>query len=60
MARLKFLLVGLGSLAAGVVFLMLGVVSAQQAPQYPLDDKLANQPAPWTVPGKWGKRGNWG
>ena len=36
------------------------VVSAQQAPQYPLDDKLANEPAPWTVPGKWGKRGNWG
>ena len=32
--------------------------SAQQAPQYPLDDKLANEPAPWVVPGKWGKRGN--
>lgn len=60
MERLKFLFVGLGSLAVGVVFLWLGVVSAQQAPQYPLDDKLANQPAPWTVPGKWGKRGNWG
>ncbi len=60
MERLKFLLVGLGSLAVGVVFLLLGVVSAQQAPQYPLDDKLANEPAPWTAPGKWGKRGNWG
>jgi len=58
MERLKFLLVGLGSLAVGVVFLLLGVVSAQQAPQYPLDDKLANEPAPWTAPGKWGKRCN--
>src|SRR5215510_9531070 len=60
MERLKCLLVGLGSLVVGVVFLWLGVASAQQAPQYPLDDKLANQPAPWTAPGKWGKHGNWG
>jgi kynurenine formamidase len=60
MERLKSLLVGLGSLAVGVLFLSLAVATAQQAPQYPLDDKLANEPAPWTVPGKWGKRGNWG
>ena len=46
--------------AAGVSWLLVGVASAQQAPQYPQDDKLANEPAPWTVPGKWGKRGNWG
>ena len=60
MKRLTSLLVRLGSLAAGVFFLSLAVTSAQQVPQYPLDDKLANEPAPWTVPGKWGKRGNWG
>src|SRR5262249_31003795 len=29
-------------------------------PAHPLDEKLANEPAPWTVPGKWGPRGNWG
>src|SRR5438093_2232673 len=60
MQRLKSLLVGLGALAVGVSVWSLGVATAQQAPQYPLDDKLANEPAPWTVPGKWGKRGNWG
>ena len=60
MKRVTFLLVGLGSLAGGLFGLLLAVASAQPAPQYPLDDKLANEPAPWTVPGKWGKRGNWG
>src|SRR2546425_2893887 len=60
MQRLRSLLVGLGSLALGVLFLSIAGTSAQQAPHYPLDDKLANEPAPWTVPGKWGKRGNWG
>ena len=54
------LLVGMGSLILVAVWL-LGVASAQQpAPTYPLDDKLANEPAPWTVKGKWGARGNWG
>src|ERR671930_2205137 len=54
------LLVGLGSLILVAVGL-LGVARAQQpAPTYPLDDKLANEPAPWTVKGKWGERGNWG
>src|ERR1700732_2649536 len=24
------------------------------------DDQLAAEPAPWTVPGKWCPRGNWG
>src|ERR1700730_2944721 len=31
-----------------------------QAPANPLDEQLANDPAPWTVPGQWGPRGNWG
>src|SRR5437867_7240103 len=50
----------LGSVVVAGLWLWLGSVNAQQAPQYPLDDKLAKEPAPWTVPGKWGKRGNWG
>ncbi len=54
------LLVGLAGTAAGLFVLSMAAASAQQAPQYPLDDKLASEPAPWTVPGKWGKRGNWG
>ena len=54
------LLVGMGSLILVAVWLQ-GVARAQQpAPTYPLDDKLANEPAPWTVKGKWGARGNWG
>ena len=40
------LLVGMGSLILVAVWL-LGVARAQQpAPTYPLDDKLANEPAP--------------
>ena len=40
------LLVGMDSLILLVVWL-LGVAGAQQpAPTYPLDDKLANEPAP--------------
>src|SRR5215468_12101076 len=60
MRRLRSLLLGAGSLVLGVVFLSIADTGAQQAPRYPLDDKLASEPAPWTVPGKWGKRGNWG
>jgi kynurenine formamidase len=60
MQRLRSLLVGVGSFVLGVLFLSIAGTNAQQAPQYPLDDKLAREPAPWTVPGKWGKRGNWG
>src|SRR5215472_15740515 len=60
MQRMRSLLVGTGSLALGVLFLSIAGTSAQQPPQYPLDDKLAREPAPWTVSGKWGKRGNWG
>ena len=44
----------------GVFWLLTDTASAQQTPRYPLDDKLANEPAPWAAPGKWGKRGNWG
>ncbi len=50
MKRLTSLLVGLGGLALGVFCLSIAGTSAQQAPQYPLDDKLAREPAPWTVP----------
>src|SRR5437016_10021247 len=60
MQRLRSLLVGVGSFVLGVLFLSTAGTNAQQSPQYPLDDKLAREPAPWTVPGKWGKRGNWG
>src|SRR5438477_11643265 len=56
----KSLFVGLAGTAAGLFVLSMAAASAQQAPQYPPDDKLASEPAPWTVPGKWGKRGNWG
>src|SRR5258707_11406719 len=56
----KSLLFGLEGTAAGLYVLSMAAASAQEAPQYPLDDKLASEPAPWTVPGKWGKRGNWG
>ena len=45
MKRLMALLVGLGSLVPGMFFLSVAVASAQQAPKYPLDDKLANEPA---------------
>src|SRR5215510_5233659 len=48
------LIVGVGSLVLGVLWLLGGASAQQQAPQYPLDDKLANEPAPWTVPGKRG------
>jgi hypothetical protein len=53
MQRLRSLLVGVGSFALGVLFLSIAGTNAQQAPQYPLDDKVAREPAPWTVPGKW-------
>ena len=60
MPRMQSVLMSLGSLMVGVLCWSLAVTYAQQAPTYPLDDKLANDPAPWTQPGKWGKRGNWG
>lgn len=60
MRRTRSLLVGLGSLAVAGLLCISSVTRAQQAPQYPLDDKLANEPAPWTAKGNWGVRGNWG
>jgi kynurenine formamidase len=51
--------VGLASLVAYLCLLPPGGANAQQS-QFPLDDKLASQPAPWTVKGQWGPRGNWG
>jgi kynurenine formamidase len=60
MRRTQSVRMGLGSLAVGILCWSLAVVNAQQTPTYPLDDKLANEPAPWTVQGNWGKRGNWG
>ena len=60
MLRQLSLVMSLSSAAAAAFILSTVVGGAQQVPQYPLDDKLANEPAPWTVPGKWGKRGNWG
>ena len=58
MMRLSFLPVGFGSVV--LLVLSLAVADAQQPPGFSLDDKLANEPAPWTMPGKWGARGNWG
>jgi hypothetical protein len=55
MKRLTPILVA-GGIAAGVLFLSMAPASAQQTPQYPPDDELANEPAPWTVPGKWDRR----
>jgi len=60
MRRAKAVLIGLGSLTVGMLCWSLTITYAQQTPSYPLDDKLANEPAPWTQQGKWGKRGNWG
>src|SRR5262245_21753777 len=45
---------------ARILCLSVAASKAQQTTQNLQDDKLAGEPAPWTVPGKWGKRGNWG
>ncbi len=60
MERMKLLLAGLIGIALGALLFPLDRSIAGDAPKYPLDDKFANEPAPWTLPGKWGKRGNWG
>src|SRR6266576_2809912 len=49
MKQTSVLVVGFVAAAAGL-FLSIAVASAQQAPKYPLDDKLASEPAPWAVP----------
>ncbi len=58
MRRIKLLLGCLMSIAVGALFCSVDVLIAGDAPKYPLDEKLANEPAPWTVKGKWGERGN--
>ena len=60
MKRLTSLIVGVASLGGGLLLCSAAVATAQAPFPYPLDEKLANTPAPWTVPGKWGARGNWG
>ena len=51
MTRRVSRLIGLGGLAVHLCLLSGVVAHAQPASPYPLDDKLANQPAPWTVQG---------
>jgi kynurenine formamidase len=60
MQQVKYFLVCLVGIALGAVLFSLNGLIAGEAPKYPLDDKLANDPAPWTLKGQWGARGNWG
>jgi hypothetical protein len=60
MRRLKWLFFCLVSIVVGALISPLNLLIAGDASKYPLDEKLANEPAPWTVKGKWGERGNWG
>src|SRR5262249_24259407 len=54
------LMLGVGSLVLGVLWLLGGASAQQQALTYPQGDKVANPAGAWTVKGKWGARGNWG
>ena len=49
MKQISVLVVGFVAAAAGLLL----SIAATSAQQYPLDDKLANETAPWAVPGKW-------
>src|SRR5919199_5575247 len=60
MRRSKWLLLCLVGIAVGALFCSVNTLSAGDASKYPLDEKFANEPAPWTIKGKWGERGNWG
>jgi kynurenine formamidase len=60
MQQLKYLLVCLVGIALGTLLFSLNGLIAGEAPKYPLDEKFANEPAPWTLKGQWGARGNWG
>jgi hypothetical protein len=60
MRSVKIVLVCLVSVAIGALLSPSKMLIAGEASKYPLDDKFANEPAPWTVKGKWGERGNWG
>src|SRR5918912_1123256 len=63
MERVKLLFAVLVGMALGaLLFSLNGLIAgeAPQAPKYPLDAQLANEPAPWSLKGRWGERGNWG
>jgi kynurenine formamidase len=60
MTRLKALHGCLLAVALGLSLVAPEAALAQGTSPFPLDDKLANVPAPWTIKGKWGERGNWG
>jgi hypothetical protein len=53
MCSVKTFLVAMVGLAVSVSVMTPQGVRAQ-VPAHPLDEQLANEPAPWTVPGKWG------
>lgn len=60
---MKLLLAVLSGIVIGAfLFSLNGLIAgeAPPAPKYPLDEQLAKEPAPWTLKGKWGERGNWG
>jgi kynurenine formamidase len=56
----NIVLVCLVSIAVGALLSPLHLLFAGDASKYPIDEKLANESAPWTIKGKWGERGNWG
>jgi kynurenine formamidase len=60
MRRMKLLLVCVIGIAVGTLLMWINASMAGDASKYPIDEKFANEPAPWTVKGKWGERGNWG
>ena len=63
MERMKLLLAVLSGIVIGALLFSLNGLMAGETPpvpKYPLDEQLANEPAPWTVKGQWGERGNWG
>jgi kynurenine formamidase len=47
-------------MAFGAFLVWSAPIFAGDGARYPLDEKFANEPAPWTIKGKWGERGNWG
>lgn len=60
MLCMKSLSMGLMAVAVSIVLVAPNMLTAGDASRYPQDDKLATEPAPWTIKGRWGERGNWG
>lgn len=60
MVRMKSLSLCLMAVAVSIVLVAPNLLTAGDASRYPQDDQLANEPAPWTIKGQWGERGNWG